>query len=217
LQLNTSEESTVKDLNNGSWATVDLTCEPPVHVLFALMFQQGFMLRGRIGSTIREALCEQWGIETGYLDGRINTVFLDGSPVDDVDKARLAEGSVLALSASMPGFVGAALRKGGFYAKMRQGITHVEDAATEGPREGFFMLKLFNMVAEELGPLFLKEGIWLDSKAFEEFFRSKGKGARSKFIKLRVNDHEVDGATLAEEDWSTKYGLVFLRVVASTS
>lgn len=215
--MDTSEKSTAEDLKTGSWATLDLTCEPPVHVLFALMFQQGFMLRGRIGSTIREALCEQWGVETGYLDGRINTVFLDGSPVDDVDKARLAEGSVLALSASMPGFVGAALRKGGFYAKMRQGITHMGDAGAEVPREGFFVLKLFNMVAEELGPLFLKEGIWLESKAFEEFFRSKGKAAQSRFIKLRVNDHEADCATLVEEEWSTKYGFVFLRVVAPTS
>ncbi|MBI5248156.1 MAG: hypothetical protein HY912_01565 [Desulfomonile tiedjei] len=212
-----TDESALDASMKSSWVSVDLTCEPPVHVTFALMFQQGFMVRCRIGSTIREALCDQCGIEAAYLDGRINTVFLDGKPVDDVDTAKIFEESVLALSASMPGFAGAALRKGGFYARMRQGITYSEDADVTSHGEGFFILKLFNLVAEELGPHFLRDGVWLESAAFEEFFKSRAQVTRSRYLKLEVNHREVDCATLAEEEWSKKYRLIHLKVVTPGS
>jgi hypothetical protein len=211
------QKSADDDLTEGLLVNVDLTCEPPVHVLFALMFQQGFMLRCLIGSTIRDVLCHQYGIKDDYLDGRINTVFLDGKPVDDVDTARIYDGSVLALSASMPGFAGAALRKGGFYAKMRQGITHAEDSGTALPHEGFFTLKLFNMVAEELGPTFLKDGVWLESKAFEDFFMTRSQTTKSKYLKLAVDNQAVDCNALSEEHWSQKHKFVFFRVITPAS
>ncbi len=211
------QESADDDLTEGSLVNVDLTCEPPVHVLFALMFQQGFMLRCRLGSTIREVLCHQYGIKDAYLDGRINTVFLDGKPVDDVDTARISGGSVLALSASMPGFAGAALRKGGFYAKMRQGITHAKDPGTALDSEGFFTLKLFNMVAEELGPTFLKDGVWLESKAFEEFFTTRSQATKSKYLKLAVDHQAVDCDALSEKHWSKEHRFVFFRVITPAS
>ena len=215
--MNIGQKSADDDLTEGSLVNVDLTCEPPVYVLFALMFQQGFMLRCRLGSTIREVLCHQYGIKDAYLDGRINTVFLDGKPVDDVDTARISDGSVLALSASMPGFAGAALRKGGFYAKMRQGITHAEDPGAALHSEGFFTLKLFNLVAEELGPTFLKDGVWLESKAFEEFFMTRSQATRSKYLKLEVDHQAVDCNALSEEHWSQKHRFVFFRVTTPAS
>lgn len=215
--MNSITESRDDRLDEGSWVNVTLACEPPLHLFFALLFQQGFMLRGRMGSTIREVLCDQCGIDNDYLDGRINTVFLDGKPVDDVDTATISEGNVLALSASLPGFAGAALRKGGFYALMRSGITHTEDSGLASHGDGFFTVKLFNIVAEELGPRFLANGVWLESAAFEDFFRSRATSVQSRCLELEVDNRKVDTAALVEEEWSKKCRLVLLRVITSPS
>jgi hypothetical protein len=55
-------------------------------------------------------LCDQFQVETDYLENRIKTIFLDGKPVDDEDKAVLKNGSTLALSAAMPGLVDSTFR-----------------------------------------------------------------------------------------------------------
>ncbi len=104
-----------------SWGAAELTPFFPI-------LQKGFLIKTLSGKTIRAVLCDQMGVSPEYLDKRVNTIFLDSKPVDNVDSAVLKEGSVLALSASMPGFVGAAFRKGGYYARMRGSITHGEDA-----------------------------------------------------------------------------------------
>lgn len=215
--MNGVPESRAEHLDEGSCVNVTLTCEPPLHLFFALLFQQGFMLRARMGSSIREVLCDQCGIENDYLDERINTVFLDGKPVDDVDTAKISEGNVLALSASLPGFAGAALRKGGYYALMRSGITHTEDSGAGSQSDGFFTVKLFNIVAEELGPRFLANGVWLESGAFEEFFRGRATSVQSRCLALEVDNRKVDAAAFVEEEWSKKYKLVMLRVISSPS
>lgn len=148
---------------------IETTFQSPVYLSFIEILQEGFMLPAMTGTSIREVLCNQWGVENEYLDQRINTVFLDGKPVDNVDSGIIVDGSVLALSASMPGFVGAALRKGGFYAPMRSGITYTESMATDVHTRCIFTLKLFNLVAEELGSNFLMKGVWLPSASFREF------------------------------------------------
>ncbi|MCP4349944.1 MAG: endonuclease/exonuclease/phosphatase family protein [Desulfobacterales bacterium] len=61
------------------------------------------MLKVQVGCSIRSLLCKQTDVASDYVDERISTVFLDGKPVDDVDSAIVKNGSVLALSAAMPG------------------------------------------------------------------------------------------------------------------
>ena len=51
---------------------------------------------------------------------------LDGKPVDDIGAALVQDGSTLALSAAMPGLVGATLRRGGAYSSFRSAITYHE-------------------------------------------------------------------------------------------
>ena len=57
---------------------------------------------------------------------KIQSIMLDGKPVDDIGSAMIHDGSVLALSAAMPGLVGATLRRGGAYASFRSAITYHE-------------------------------------------------------------------------------------------
>jgi hypothetical protein len=184
---------------------------------FAELLQQGFKLRALERSSIRKVLCGQYGLSHEYLDQRINTIFLDGKPVDDVDSAIIESGSRLALSAAMPGFVGAALRKGGFYKSMRQAITHVGRTETVSSSDGLFALKLFNVVFKELGPLFLELGIWLDRQDFEHFFNTRPTEFWSGCLGCSMGSDELEPAGLSKSIWQIRSPLVNLRIHFETS
>ncbi len=69
--------------------------------------------------------------------------------MDNVDKAVVRDGSVLALSAAMPGLLGATMRKGGRYAAFRKDISQHGDVCGICETPGRVTVKLFNMVARE--------------------------------------------------------------------
>jgi len=66
----------------------------------------------------------------------IKVLFLDYSPVDDLDAAIIKDGAILALSAAMPGLVGAAMRKDGL-SWMRTSITYHEQGGGMITEKGF--------------------------------------------------------------------------------
>ena len=117
--------------------------------------------------SVLEFLVEDLGLTPEYVRQRITTVFLDGQVVDVLEDAALREGSRLALSAAMPGLVGATLRRSGPYAAMRAEITrpaehevHVCSAATT-----VVEVKLFNLLIDEIGPVLLERGVLLEREA----------------------------------------------------
>lgn len=116
--------------------------------------------------TLRHFLLEVLGLDPAYAEERIQTILLDGLVVDGLD-TELYPGARLALSAAMPGVVGATLRKGGHYAPMRAGITLRESrpaahAAPTDSGQGFWVeLRCFNEIARETGPALLRMGVAL--------------------------------------------------------
>ena len=167
--------------------TISLAVKPDRMSLFSPLLGQGFTLKIQAGISVRDLLCRQIGVSDDYLDQRIQTIFLDGKVVDNVDTAVIRQGSALALSAALPGLAGATLRRGGAYASMRSQISHKNNTVDDSSENGTVMLKLFNLVALELGPMFLKQGIWIDGKKLENFFQ-------------RVPDFFWDGCLTAEID-----------------
>jgi hypothetical protein len=137
---------------------------------FFQFLQRGFFFGALVGCSIRALLCEQLGLDEQYVSERITTVFLDGKPVDDIDSVIVREGSVLSLSAAMPGLVGAAMRRGGRYAFLRDSITQQETAGPGESKAGVVQMRLFNMVMEELGPSFLEKGIIVQTSELIKFF-----------------------------------------------
>ena len=122
----------------------------PRHAFKALL-QRGVGIPGGGGLKVREFLLETLGIDAGYVEEKLQTVFLDGHAVDDFDRAVVRPGAVLALSGAMPGLVGATMRRGGYYARMREGITHAEADTVEGGGEkSFVIVKLFNRPLADL-------------------------------------------------------------------
>ena len=138
---------------------------------FFPLLQKGFSLRVPVGSPIRALLRDGFGLTDEYIETRIQTVFLDGKPVDDIDGAFIRDGATLALAPAMPGLMGAMLRRGGFYAPMRSGITHRDDAAPRGIGEGRISMKLFGMALRELGPKLLERGIEVDAGDLAQIVR----------------------------------------------
>ncbi|HNU91565.1 MAG TPA: hypothetical protein PKO25_06810 [Spirochaetota bacterium] len=139
--------------------TLLLTVVPGAIARFFPLFLEGVALETETGKTVREFLCAVLGVDEAYVEGRISTIFLNGRPVDDLDAAIVDDGSVLALSAAMPGLVGAAMRRGGYYAAMRSGISHLPGEGHSGARRGRIRLKLFNMILEEIAPSLLRAGV----------------------------------------------------------
>lgn len=173
--------------NNNTATKLNLNVKPDRMSLFSSLLGQGFTLKVQTGISVRDLLCRQIGVSDDYLDQRIQTIFLDGKVVDNVDTAKIRQGSTLALSAALPGLAGATLRRGGAYAAMRSQISYRNDIAEDFDENGTVILKLFNIVALELGPMFLKQGIWIDGKNLENFF-------------LRVPDFFWEGCLIAEID-----------------
>ncbi|MBW1863527.1 MAG: hypothetical protein JRJ02_14325, partial [Deltaproteobacteria bacterium] len=146
---------------------LNLSLEDNLVPNFFYLLQQGFMVKAQVG------FCKQLGVSPEYLEDRIQTIFLDGKPVDHVNSAIIEHGSTLALSAAMPGLLGATLRKGSYYAAMRSQISYRKKTKLGPIQEGMVFLKLFNLLLGELGPDFLKRGIWLDGKILEDFFKGQ--------------------------------------------
>ena len=150
--------------------SVRLNIQLPIDQLerFFALFQRGITLPAIIGCSLKNLLCGQLAIPEEYVTERITTVFCDNCPVDDFEKTILQDGSRIALSAAMPGLVGATMRRGGFYAALRQGISHLIHTGPAVPEDGVVTLKLFNLLMTELGPTLLAHGILLEPEELQE-------------------------------------------------
>ncbi len=146
--------------------------ENQLHNLF-LILQFGFALRIQVGCSLKTFLMEEIGLSPEFIEDKIQTVFLDGQPVDDLDSAIVRNGSSLALSSAMPGLVGAAMRRGGFYGALRSSITYKEKGEPDMVHEGTVQIKLYNLLMKELGALFLMKGIYLSSSDLAGFLSNQ--------------------------------------------
>lgn len=141
-----------------------LHIDPSGLPLFYSLLEKGVVLPANTGCTLRNFLCGQLDLSDEYLDQRVQTLFLDARPVDDVDTAIVKDGATLALSAAMPGLVGATMRKGGRYAAFRRDISQRADECGICDTSGRVTVKLFNMIAKEVGGNLLEAGVEVDGE-----------------------------------------------------
>jgi len=159
---------------------------------FSVMLQTGFMLPVDSVQPLRKVLCGQFGVGEEYLDKTVNTIFVDGKSVDDVGAVVVSPGSVVSLSGAMPGFVGAALRKGGFYSRMRQEITYSPDQAQKREGKGLFCLKLYNIMVRDLGPLFLGRGVMVKGLDVFDYLVERGPKLNAEACPLKLDGKDFD-------------------------
>jgi len=159
---------------------------------FFPLLRQGFAVQARVGCSLEDLLCRQWGIAPDYVAQRITTIFLNCRAIDDVKTALVREGAAIALSGAMPGLVGATMRRGGYYAAMRGAMTHQEAAQGEGEGCGRVGLKLFNLLMAELGPAFLLRGILLPSNVLGDFLAGQSPEFWAGCRHVRLDGEPVD-------------------------
>ena len=169
-----------------------------------------FSVRVRVGIDLKTFVCQELGVHAAYFDERIQTIFLDSKPVDDVTTALVHDGSVLALSAAMPGLVGATFRKGGQYSWMRRSISHPGDDKHDQATDGWVSVKLFNMVLKELGSGFLEQGIWINGERVQDFIKIQPQAFRQHIQALPLDGTPMSPDAFLDQD--LRATSVFLKV-----
>jgi len=189
-----------------------LQVKPKLIPLFFQLLGQGFSVNIQTGATVKDLLCKQLGIHEDYLAQRIQTIFLNAKVVDDINAAIVAEESTLALSGAMPGLVGAILRSGGYYAAMRNQLSHIQSGAPFQAQSAKITLKLLNIVAKELGPIFLQQGIWLKGQILQEFIERRSDDLNAGCRTCKLDGKPVKFTSLQGMEW--RNDMVLLQITA---
>ncbi len=161
---------------------------------FLPLLGRGFPVTCAAGDTLEEVLGRELGISPDYLQERVQTVFLNGRPIDDL-RVDVADGATIALSAAMPGLAGAVLRRGGVYAPMRGHRAETKTAAGGGHT---ITVKLFNMVARELGAEILGRGIRLSAKVLRDFIEGQDEDFRAQCRGVDADGRALDPAGIVD-------------------
>lgn len=198
------------ETKNNRSATLYLTVHNDLVQAILPLLAQGFTVKTKIGYSVQDFLCNQLGLNSEYIEHRLQTIFLNGKAVDNVKTAVIHQGSSLALSAAMPGLAGATLRRGGAYAAMRQKITHEKNTKNQIFKDGSIVLKLFNLVARDIGPMFLMQGIWISGKNLQDFFRKAPVHFWAGCRAAEIDGMHSEVEKLAHIDWKQKQ--VFLKL-----
>lgn len=157
----------------GNPALIFLRVTEPEKVLpaFTPFLQRGFFVQIAAGCSLQTLLCVHFELDSTYVEQRIKTIFLNGVPVDDPAAVFVENGATLALSGALPGLAGATLRRGSPLAGLRSSGSRPDKAYAPSVKPGFVQVKIFNLLIPELGPNFLRRGIFLPRKDWEDFFR----------------------------------------------
>ena len=151
---------------------ITMIVKPEYTGRFYCFFTEGVTLPVKTGCTLKEMVCDQLGVAEDYFEERIQTIFLNFKAVDEPEKTLVKDGAIIALSAAMPGLVGATMRKGGTYAVLRSSISFSEIGEDIEQRRGWITLKLLNMVGRELGPLLLANGVYVMAERVASFLKT---------------------------------------------
>ena len=112
------------------------------------------------------------GFSKRYLSETVQTIFLDGTAIDDLQMPLSGPHPVIALSAAMPGLAGAIFRKNGPHASLRtRPPVSAPNHCAQGPIT--VTLKLFNRIAREKGELLLFSGAVMASSSLSDFLTKR--------------------------------------------
>jgi hypothetical protein len=180
---------------------------------FSSLLQKGIIVRLAAATSVRTFLCQHLGLDPEFVEQVITTIFLNGKPVDNLDQARVGNGDTLALSAAMPGLVGATMRRQGLVASFRSNISYLEPGRREPQGEGVaLLLKLFNLMIEALGPALLKQGVLIRRGDWQDFLNRSGPGFWENCQAVKLNGQEVHPRGEAPLPWPATVSWINLKV-----
>ena len=180
---------------------------------FSPLLQRGVTVRLGEETNVSNFLCHHLGIEPEFVEHAITTIFLNGKPVDDLDRATLGHGDTLALSAAMPGLVGATMRRQGLVASFRSNISYREYGRREQTGASItIVLKLFNLMIEALGPALLQRGVLVERGGWEEFLIRSRPDFWEHCQAVKLNGRQVHPRGAAPLPWPEGVRWINLKV-----
>lgn len=163
---------------------------------FSPLLQRGVNIPAMVPCALGDFLQNQLGLDLEYISERITTIFVDGKATDSLDETAVKNRSTIALSAAMPGVVGATFRRGSYYAAMRGAITSTEGESICGCVQGLVCVKLFNLLLTDLGPEFLKKGIILTTSELSDLILHIPGFSLQQCREASINGRDIDPAHL---------------------
>lgn len=170
--------------------------------LFTTLLQSGIEVKTENGTSLGRFLGNFPGFTAEYLADVVQTVFLNGTAIDDLTIPLAGERPVLALSAAMPGLAGAIFRKNSFHAALRT-ETGSRTTSLQQNNTITVILKLFNSIAKERGEELLRRGVSLQANILADFL-DRRPNLRQDICSIRLNDRTMNqddlNRILAEHD-----------------
>jgi hypothetical protein len=183
---------------NDKHASPDVHFTVPSHTLpfFTTLLQSGIEIMAKSGDTIGTFLDQFPGFTPEYLADSVQTIFLDGTAVDDLTLPLKGDAPVVALSAAMPGLAGAIFRKNSFHSALRTATgTHL--SGPEPEKKITVTLKLFNSIARERGGDMLRAGVSVRTAILSGFLKRRP-ALWGSIATIRHKDRDLSQMELAD-------------------
>lgn len=179
---------------NGKICHIEAEVPPGALPAWRDLAQRGVWVEGTVGVPVRTFIERELGAEPEYAEATIQTVFLEGHPVDDIDQVLVPDGARMALAASMPGLMGIAMRRKSPGAFVRASITWEAGEGDTQPAPGRVFVLLYNRVMEDLGPGLLARGVLVRANVLlERLLRDPGLTGTGTRLHLDGRTASADG------------------------
>ncbi len=173
-----------------SYPCLRLTVAPEALPLFTTVLQSGIEIKTTRGQSLANFLNKFPGFTAEYLSDTVQTIFLNGSAVDDLSLPLTGQHPVLALSAAMPGLAGAIFRKNSFHSTLRTETKSLHSSEQE--QDSLLVtLKLFNSIARDRGQELLQAGVCLKTELLRSFLLKRPNLIQS-IESIHLADKEID-------------------------
>jgi uncharacterized protein (DUF2164 family) len=93
---------------------------------------------------------------------------------------------------------------------MRSQLSHAEGKFSSQAQSAKITLKIMNIVAKELGPVFLQQGIWLKSQTLREFIERRMDEFKAGCMVCELDRKPIEFTSLTGIDW--RDDMVLLQV-----
>jgi hypothetical protein len=170
------------------------TLQPEDLPRLTTLLQAGFYVTAAEGDSVISILQRLPGFTPEYIERDIQTIFLNGTAIDDLSVPLTGSSAVIALSAAMPGLAGAILRKNSPHASLRQPFIGDRRTTTGAPLPLVVQIKLFNQLAVERGPDLCRAGVSVKASELASFFTLR------PFLVQELQHLSLDGAPLTADE-----------------
>lgn len=189
---------------------IAMTCAPgttlEIHLpqrllsLMRLVLARGIGYQAPAGISVSRFLEQHLRLDADFIQNRIQTIFINGQPVDDPEGTRIHAPCSIALSAAMPGLFGAAFRKDGQYRAMRRSCPTGQPGPEKSESDAMVpvTVKCFNQVAEAVGDDLLDRGVCMDAGDFLQFWNSQHTVLESGCLGVWMDGAQIDPGQVAD-------------------